>query len=180
MMSKLSVPAFFLACTSMGIAIYTLTKEAKIGFVNSQELVYEYHGTKEVQEKFEMQKTLWQANLDSLKSDYESELNLVRQTEEVRPNPEQMDLARPKLIELRENVLKYERFVQESTQLSEQEMMGGVLNQINSFVEKYGKENGYDYILGTTLSGSILYGAPSKDITDDVLEGLNHEYFEGE
>jgi outer membrane protein len=46
-------------------------------------------------------------------------------------------------------------------------------------VEEYGKENGYDLILGTTTSGNILYGTEKKDITEQVLNALNNAYEKG-
>ena len=55
-------------------------------------------------------------------------------------------------------------------------MMEGVLNQVNSFVQDYGRKKGYDVIFGTTLSGNILYGKEVIDITNEVVEGLNQTY----
>lgn len=74
------------------------------------------------------------------------------------------------------NVVQYNEAVTSKYKEEEDKMLQGVLNQVNSFVEKYGKEKGYDIILGTTLSGSMLYGENTMDITDEVLAELNKNY----
>jgi hypothetical protein len=46
-----------------------------------------------------------------------------------------------------------------------------ILAEINTYIKQYGKEKGYDFILGATDNGNIVYAAEGKDITDDVLAG---------
>ena len=55
-------------------------------------------------------------------------------------------------------------------------MTQGVLSQINSLAQQYGKEHGFDLILSTTQSGSILYGDDAIDLTKDLLATLNRNY----
>jgi len=43
-------------------------------------------------------------------------------------------------------------------------------------LEQYGKDNGYDLLLGTTDGGNVLYGTPALDITQEVLDALNETY----
>jgi len=68
----------------------------------------------------------------------------------------------------------------EKEKKDETEMTQSVLNQVNSFVEQYGKEKGYDIVFGTTNSGNLLYAKESMDITKEVLEALNANYSSGE
>jgi outer membrane protein len=55
-------------------------------------------------------------------------------------------------------------------------MTEGVLNQVNSFIEEYSKNKGYDLVIGTTTSGNLLYAREYMDITDEVLKALNENY----
>ena len=58
-------------------------------------------------------------------------------------------------------------------------MTQGVLNQVNAFVEKYGKSHGYAMIFGTSNTGNILYADTIYDLTDTILAGLNKDYAAG-
>ncbi|NNK11251.1 MAG: OmpH family outer membrane protein, partial [Flavobacteriaceae bacterium] len=42
-------------------------------------------------------------------------------------------------------------------------------------ITAFGKANGYTYILGGGEGGSVLFGAESKDLTDEILKVLNEE-----
>ena len=48
--------------------------------------------------------------------------------------------------------------------------------QIRSYIEKYNKENKYEYVLGYSLGGGILFADKSLDVTQKIIEGLNKEY----
>ncbi|MBI4646903.1 MAG: OmpH family outer membrane protein [Bacteroidia bacterium] len=80
------------------------------------------------------------------------------------------------LTDQKNDIIKYTQTINNNAKEEENKMLEGVLNQINSFSEEYGKTNGYDLVFGTTLSGSILYGCPARDITDEILEALNNRY----
>ena len=71
----------------------------------------------------------------------------------------------------------YSNAVSQNARMEEEKMLEGVLNQVNSFVRKYGEENGFAMVYGTTSDGNILYGEAELDITDDLLTKLNHEYY---
>ena len=55
-------------------------------------------------------------------------------------------------------------------------LTAGIVNQFNTYVEKYAKDEGYDVVLGATLSGNILYAKDAIDITPQLIEGLNDTY----
>jgi outer membrane protein len=47
---------------------------------------------------------------------------------------------------------------------------------VNGFIESFGEKNQYKLILGTTESGSILYGNKGDDLTDEITKNLNEQY----
>lgn len=51
-----------------------------------------------------------------------------------------------------------------------------IWKQINSYVERYGKEMNYNYILGTTAQGNIMYGAKNNNVSDQLIEYINLHY----
>ena len=52
--------------------------------------------------------------------------------------------------------------------------------QINGYVDDYGKEKGYDFIFGATGNGSLMYAREAYDITDEIIDYINLRYEGGE
>ncbi|KAB2859616.1 MAG: OmpH family outer membrane protein [Flavobacteriales bacterium] len=147
----------------------------KIAYVRSQDLVYAYTGMKEMQLKFQDQSKTWEANLDTLKMDFQRAV--AQYQNDAAKLTAQERLTRENMLDMQQkNVYKYAESIAAKSKEEEEKMLGGVLNQVNSFVEKYGKKNGYDLILGTTSSGSILYGEEAIDITQELIEEINIDY----
>lgn len=147
----------------------------KVGYVKSQDLIYGYMGTKEIQNKFNLKVQVYQAQLDTLKNDYQFSLSSYQKN---FPNlTDSEKLERKQLLSHQENNLrKYQAEIEKKIQSEEQQMMEGVLNQINSYVELYAKEYGLSIVFGTTTQGNILYGNQAMDITQDLLTKLNAQY----
>lgn len=65
-------------------------------------------------------------------------------------------------------------------QLAEEEQVAQrkVLNSIMEYLKTLGESGTYNYqfVLGTTFGGNILYADENKNITNAVIEGLNKEY----
>ena len=166
----------------ISFSILTLTlimglrsNDRNIVYVRSAELVNNYSGMVEARERFQSDRNEKQANIDA-------------QAETLKHDLEAYDKERPDLSEAERNtrelefdqrhrdLKRYAQEIGEQTGEQEDEMLEGVLNQINAFVEDYAQKQGYDLVLGTTRSGSILYGIDAMDITDEVLEAMNAHY----
>lgn len=146
-----------------------------IRYVRSPDLVYQFEGMKAAQEKFQNQQTLRKSELDTLESDYRRSLSSYNKDYPTLTEKERGE--REKLLQAQmRNYQDYQQRMTESSAAEEQEMLEGVLNQINSFAEQYAKAEGIDLIYGTTTDGSLLYGDPALDITDVLLDALNKKY----
>jgi outer membrane protein len=167
--------AVLLALVALAFSTVNYVQKPKLAYVRSQELVYGYLGTKEARMKFEAKREQWQANADTLKADFEKEVKTFNEQVQNMAHQERED--RKMSLQMRQRqIMEYTRSLDEKAAKEDEEMMQGVLNQVNSFVEQYGEKKGYDIILGTTLSGSILYGKAFHDITEELLEALNKQY----
>lgn len=149
--------------------------DQKVGYVKSQDLIYGYAGTKDIQNKFNLKVQIYEAQLDTLKSDYQYALsnyqkNLPDLSDAEKAEREQL------LIHQEQNIRSYQAELENKIKAEEQQMMEGVLNQINSFIERYAKDNNLSIVLGTTTQGNILYGNEAMDITEDLLNKLNEQY----
>ena len=158
---------------SLGLSSFFLQK--KVAYVRSQDLIYRYEGTLEAMAKFNNQKQQWQANVDTLKFDFQRAVN--------RYNQEYKKLAVSERQRWEDDLSSQERQLQSyasaiegKIKQADEEMMQAALDQINVFVEQYSIEHGYDIILGTTVSGNVLYGKEDLDITEELLKELNKHY----
>ena len=60
----------------------------------------------------------------------------------------------------------------------EQVMNSQIIEYITSFLEENKSEYNYQYILGKSFRGQVLYGDSALDITQEVLDALNKKYRE--
>jgi len=58
----------------------------------------------------------------------------------------------------------------------EQVMNRQILEYITSFLEENKSQYNYEYILGKSFGGQVLYGDSSLDITRKVLDAINKKY----
>lgn len=155
--------------------IFSNYNKVEVAYVRSHDLIYSYEGTKEAMVKFEGQKSQWQGNVDTLKLDFQRAISAYNK-EYGQLSGEERKTREEMLGNQRQQLEVYAQAIDNKIKEEDSKLMESVLNQVNSFVEGYAKENGYDIILGTTTSGSILYGEERLDVTDEVLEALNGKY----
>ena len=154
---------------------FLYSRQQRIGFVRSSELVDGYLGMKEARNQYQNKSQKWQANVDTLEQDFKKTLHHF-QYETSGLSVAERRKKEATLKQMQENLFQYTSSVRENARTEDEKLTQGVLNQINSFVQEYGKSQGFDVILGTTLSGSLLYGEEQLDITDQVLTALNRNY----
>lgn len=160
----------------IGINIYHVWYgQKRIVYVRSYDLIEKYQGTIEARKEFAKRQTQMQSNVDSLRLDFERSRNeYIRVapglSASVRGEREKM------LTQQQQQFLQYQQAIDEKIQEEDSKMMQEVLNQVNSFIEGYALQNDYDLILGTTMSGNVLFGDKTLDITDALLVKLNEHY----
>ena len=64
------------------------------------------------------------------------------------------------------------------SELQEENMVGQnkIINYIMDYLEEYNKNREYNYILSYSFGGGILYADDTRDITHEVLKGINAKY----
>jgi outer membrane protein len=149
--------------------------QIKIAYVRSGDLIYKYKGMEDATEKYKQQAQGWEANLEALKKEYENAVTKYNQ-EASKLSLIEKTTREDKIRKMEEHLNKYYQGLQEQAQKKDQELTQDVLEQINKFVEKFGKDNGYAMIFGTSNAGNILYADTIYDLTDTILTGLNKQY----
>jgi len=157
---------------NIGLTLWSSSSDTEVAYVRSQDLVYGYFGMKEAINEFETKKTLWQGNIDTLSFDFKRSVDKLR-SEADKLNEEQLAQRQNILQKQQDDLYTYRDAITAKMKEEEDKMLEGVLNQVNSFVESYAKDHNIDVVLGTTSSGSLLYGEGSMDITEDILTALN-------
>jgi outer membrane protein len=51
-----------------------------------------------------------------------------------------------------------------------------IWGQINQYANDFGKTDGYDYILGASGDGTLMYADDSKDVTEELKVFINAKY----
>lgn len=142
----------------IGLGIYVIAKPAKkTAFILNQQVFNAFEGKKELEKKLNDVKARHQHVLDSVGA-------LIGNSK---------DDAK---------MLLYQQYVQhfriEQEQTTEQ-YTADIWKRINQHVAEYGKENGYDFILGASGDGSLMYAEEGNNITEEVIAYLNERYKKG-
>lgn len=77
-----------------------------------------------------------------------------------------------------QDILQYRERAAQSLALEEQKKNEELYNKIYDYLKKYNAENKYEFVLGYTKGGGILFADTDNDVTKKVLDGLNKEYKE--
>lgn len=145
--------ANLVALTAIGYYVSN-SKREKTAFIINQRVFSGFLGTQELEKKLNQLRTANIKSIDSLTV-------LLQQTSE------------PSLLQSYEESISLIRM--KERQLSET-YTADIWKQINQSVDEYGKQMGYDFILGGAGNGSLMYGNDSRDITADVILFINKKY----
>lgn len=159
----------------LGLGGYQLLKKEKTVYIDIGKLMQDYKGMKDARAEYEKQAAGWQANVDTLIGQWQQELKAYEK-ERSGMSAKERQLKEEILRNKQQQVNQYQDAVKLKARDQEQLLTQSAVNLVNDYIKEYGKKKGYDYILGATGQGNIVYARESKDITKVILEGLNKEY----
>ncbi len=175
----LTITLFLIVGIVAGMSIYlSVTSKQKIAYVYNSRVLSEYKGVVEAKKVYEAQVVQWQSNLDTLSSQVRKDVekynvNRASMSESERQLTEE-------LIQRKQNeLMSYKKAIEDKASQNDQKMTAEVLQQVDSYIQEYGKKQGYDYILGVADNGNMLYAKDQYDLTDEIIKALNKRY-EGE
>ena len=139
-----------------GIGYYAFSgKNKKSAFIINQQVFNEFLGKKELEIKLSAVKVSHKKSLDSLSVLIQQSGNNVIGLKIYQENIENVRLM--------------------EQQMSDQ-YTADIWKQINQFVNEYGKQNGYDFILGAAGNGSLMFANETNNITEEVIFFINNRY----
>ena len=150
-------------------------KTNKTAFVDNERLMKEYKERQDLEKAFLTKQENFTKKKDSLARMLQQEADLIQDQGKSLSETEKAKLLNA-FTQKRNNLGV--ALNNESKQISEegQQMIDSLLDQMEVYLEEYAKEKGFAYIFAKNKAGGILYGAPSDDITDAVIESMNKKY----
>lgn len=140
-------------------------KEYKIGYVDLAKVFDEYKKTKDSEkvlaEKGKAKEAERKALVDELRK-LKDEQSLLSD----KAKQEKQTTIDTKI----KNLQEFDSKTRDDLVKERNDLLGGILKNIEKVVSDYAKETGYDIILNSRM---ILYGADQYDLTAEVLKRLN-------
>jgi outer membrane protein len=143
-----------------------------VAYVNTDQLLDTYQAMLDARQQYQRQKQEWEHNLTSLEQEARLAVDTARRLGSTMPvafRAQQATRARLR----QQQYLNYRQAVTQQDGQEMERLTRPVLNQVNRYLTRYGRENNYDYILATSQEGNLLYARPTLDITKQVAAGLN-------
>ncbi len=150
--------------------------DLKIGFIDSERIFAEYHGTKEAQNEFNSQVDQWNRELEAqkqelgkLQEDYESQALILSEPKR-REREQEIQAKRSAL----------DAFVQEiwgptgKVARRNEELTRPIVEKIREVLTEIGSTEGFSIIFDAT-DGNVVYADDALDLTDRVLASLNEQ-----
>jgi outer membrane protein len=155
----------------------TVTAPSGIAYVNVDTLIYKFDMFYDRREDLMAKQKKAEAELNSKASqyeknarDYQDKVNKGLVTRATAAEMEQSLMQQQQeLVNLRDNL-------QANLVEEEQVMNRQILEYITTFLEANKSDYNYQYILGKSFGGQVLYGDSALDITQKVLDAINKKY----
>ncbi|TMM52151.1 OmpH family outer membrane protein [Maribacter algarum] len=174
-MSKLALPIAVLALIASVASYFLLQSNSELVYVDVNKLLEGYNRTMAEREAFAKKTKVLKANVDSLVTNWQSELKAYEK-ERASMSKKEVELKQELLNNKQQQLNNYQQAIQKQIQEEDQKMTQTVVNDINDYVKEYGKNHGYPIIFGAGGSGNIMYAEDASDLTSEVLIGLNAQY----
>ena len=175
-MNKLALPLSIIAILiSVFSFFYSQQSSSELVYVDVNKLLDGYNRTKLVKAEYEEKAKVLNANVDSLMTDWQKELKLYEK-ERSSMSKKELELKQQILSNKQQQLNTYQQAIQKQIAEEDQKSTQTVINDINDYIEEYGKKNNYKLIFGASGSGNIMYADEISDLTDEILKGLNEDF----
>lgn len=169
--------AFVTAFATAGYAIVRMQSMPRVGIVDNAVLLQQFSESIKAREEIMAERKKWMENTRVIEDTLKAVMEEMGKAEksDVKTRKELAE----KLQKWNKEYNDYSSAVQRMAPMLESEKLKPVLEKLNMYVQTWGREHGYDAILGTGTGGVILMREPTHDITSSVLAGLNELYKSG-
>lgn len=169
--SAIGIIGFVMASCSLFLIWFG--NAGKTGYINTSEVYNDFKLKKELQEKLDKVLLSRKSILDSLKLT----VNLLENKIENSKKISQSDTGRYEF--LRSQYLLKEKQFQEDNEALAKKYSEQVWQQLNQYIQDYGKSNNYRFVFGTNGQGNLMYANDASNITEEVKEYVNRRFSGG-
>jgi len=157
------VLVLFLGATQM-------SAQTKVAHIDTQELVASMPEMKAAANELEKISKTYETELRNLANTFEARVS--RYEKEADSKSEEENMARAQeLQEMQNNIQEYRQTAMRELEKKEQDIYQPLLEKAKKAIEKVGKQQGFDYILDSTLGSGVIM-AEGKDLLEDVQREL--------
>ena len=158
----------------LAVLVFTSCQKQKFGFIDNTKVINEVKVKKDLETKFEAKEAVLNKKADSLGRAFQEEVKVAREmAAKIK--------SQQKLQELSQTLQQKEQNLSRQIQGEKQQLANEYRTEIDSiivhvkdFVKDYGKNNGYNYIFGTSdNTASVMYGQDSDDLSSKIIEAFD-------
>jgi outer membrane protein len=149
----------------------------KVAFVNNDSIMKHYELVKKLAADLESKTRRLEGDVAARQKGFEKDAAYFQEQLQKKSISEQsaqeiyaqLQNEQAKIYELRDSYMA-------DLHQSELALQVTVLDSVMNFLDRFNRQYKFDYILGFTKGGNILYANDTLDITNTVIEKLNEEY----
>lgn len=164
-----------IAVVVISLLLMKYSNNRKIVYVETGILMEQYEGMKSARVQIEAKQKELSAGVDSLINLFQEDIKTYER-ERSKMSAKERELKEELLRVRQQQVNNYHQAMQKKAAEEEQRLTQTQINRINDFVKLYGEKHGYEYILGATGTGNMLYARDVLNITNEVIEAINEQY----
>jgi len=158
----------FVILVLASITSFITFSRLKVAYVNTYSIYNEFKLKKELEEKLNKTQLTRKVLLDSLRIKIQM-ASLDKSKAEGKEFYFRME-------EMKQMYFKREKEYTEENTAQAQKYTDEVWEQLNQYIKEYGKEKGYDYIMGATGEGNLMYAKEQHDISKELIQYVNEKY----
>lgn len=149
----------------------------KVVYVQIDSLLTNYDFFKDARKELENKRFQLDNDLTTRGRSLENEIAFFQQKAQTMT----LDQARnteAQLMKKQQDFVQYRDRAAQTLAQEEADKNEELYNQIHEYLDKYNQENAYEFVLGYTRGGGILFADKSLDVTQKLIDGLNKAYAE--
>jgi outer membrane protein len=144
-------------------------------YVQVDSLLKNYEFFKEAKKELENKNFQLENDLNTKGKSLQNEVAFFQQKAQTM-TPDQARSIEAQLMKKQQDLVAYRDQAAQGLGMEEAKKNEELYKNIRTYIAKYNKENGFEYVLGYSLGGGILFANPSLDVTKKIIEGLNKEH----
>lgn len=151
-----------------------------IAFIRSDSLMEKYELAIRMRADLESKQKRMEAEFNQKQSSFQKEAESFQKSVNAGTiSIDQAQIKEKELMQKQQELIDLNQTLSGSLAKQEYDLNLELLDSISGFLERYNKEFGFDFILGYSPGGGILYASDKKDITVDVIKKMNESYLKG-